>query len=85
MATIAGQVVTNEASSGSLLPAGTLNSFRFTSTYDTNLYDVGGPGTNIVATVMKNGAPTAPDLHRHRRERVPARRGRSSVTSSRSS
>ena len=51
--------VTNEASSGSLLPAGTLNSFRFTSTYDTNSYDVGGPGTNIIATVMKNGVPTA--------------------------
>ncbi len=50
--------ITNEASSGSLLPAGTLNSFRFTSTYDTNSFDVGGPGANIIATVMKNGSAT---------------------------
>ncbi len=51
--------VASEASRGSLLPAGTINSFRFTSTYDTNSFDVGGPGTNLIATVMKNGVPTA--------------------------
>jgi hypothetical protein len=50
---------TTETNAGSVLPAGTLNSFRFTSTYDTNLYDVGDAGDNIIATVMKNGVATS--------------------------
>ena len=48
-----------EANYGSLLPSGTLNSLRFTMSYDTPGFDIGDAGDTLTATVMKNGVATA--------------------------
>ena len=52
-------ITTIESTRGSLLPAGTLNALRFTTSYDTPGFDVGDAGDNVIATVMKNGVATA--------------------------
>lgn len=50
---------TIESTRGTLLPAGTLNALRFTTSYDTPLFDIGDAGDTLTATVMKNGIATS--------------------------
>ena len=54
-----GWLTATETARGSLLPAGTLNSLRFTSAWGTPTFDIGDLDDNIVATVMRNGVATS--------------------------